>query len=50
MDFDSQGIPQEGYGISNNPDSTQGPPTPEQAKFALNQSQVTIEIKLVYWN
>ena len=50
MDSDSQGIPQEGYGISNNPDSTQGPPTPEQAKFALNQSQVTIEIKLVYWN
>ena len=50
MDFDAQGIPQEGYGISNNPDSSQGPPTPEVAKFPVNQSQVTIEIKLVYWN
>jgi uncharacterized protein (DUF2141 family) len=49
MEYDSQGIPQEGYGISNNPDTTQGPPTPEQAKFAVNQSQTTIEIKLVYW-
>ena len=50
MDFDAQGIPQEGYGISNNPDSSQGPPTAEVAKFPVNQSQVTIEIKLVYWN
>jgi uncharacterized protein (DUF2141 family) len=50
MDFDAQGIPQEGYGISNNPDTTGGPPTPEQAKFPVNQTQVTIEIKLVYWN
>ena len=50
MEFDAQGIPQEGYGISNNPDTTQGPPTPEQAKFPVNQSQVTLEIKMVYWN
>ncbi len=49
MEYDSQGIPQEGYGISNNPDTTQGPPTPEQATFTVNQSQATIEIKLVYW-
>jgi uncharacterized protein (DUF2141 family) len=49
MEFDSQGIPQQGYGISNNPDTTQGPPTPEQAMFTLNQPQTTIEIKLVYW-
>lgn len=49
MEYDAQGIPQEGYGISNNPDTTQGPPTPEQATFAVNQSQSTIEIKLVYW-
>jgi uncharacterized protein (DUF2141 family) len=50
MDFDAQGVPQEGYGISNNPDSSQGPPTPEAAKFPVNQAQVTIEIKMVYWN
>lgn len=49
MEYDAQGIPQEGYGISNNPDTTQGPPTPEQAMFTVNQPQTTIEIKLVYW-
>jgi len=50
MDFDAQGIPQEGYGISNNPDTTQGPPTPEEAKFAVNQAESAIEIKMTYWN
>ncbi|MGA9672330.1 MAG: DUF2141 domain-containing protein [Terracidiphilus sp.] len=49
MEYDSQGIPQQGYGISNNPDTTQGPPTPELAKFAVNQPESKIEIKLVYW-
>jgi uncharacterized protein (DUF2141 family) len=50
MDFDAQGIPQEGYGISNNPDTTQGPPTPEDAKFVVNQPESAIEIKMTYWN
>jgi uncharacterized protein (DUF2141 family) len=50
MDFDAQGIPQEGYGISNNPDTTQGPPTPEDAKFAVSQPETAIEIKMTYWN
>lgn len=49
MDFDASGIPQEGYGISNNPDTTQGPPTPESAMVTLNQPETKIEIKLVYW-
>jgi uncharacterized protein (DUF2141 family) len=49
MDYDSQGIPQEGYGISNNPDTTTGPPTPEAASFTVNQPESKIEIKLVYW-
>ena len=49
MEYDSQGIPQEGYGISNNPDTTQGPPTPESANFVVNQPEKRIEIKLVYW-
>jgi uncharacterized protein (DUF2141 family) len=50
MDFDAQGIPQKGYGISNNPDTTQGPPTPEDASFAVNQPESAIEIKMTYWN
>jgi uncharacterized protein (DUF2141 family) len=49
MDFDASGIPQEGYGISNNPDTTQGPPTPESATFTVNQQEKKIEIKIVYW-
>jgi uncharacterized protein (DUF2141 family) len=50
MDYDAQGIPQKGYGISNNPDTTQGPPNPEDAKFAVNQPESAIEIKMTYWN
>jgi uncharacterized protein (DUF2141 family) len=50
MDFDAQGIPQEGYGISNNPDTTQGPPTPDDAKFAVDKPESAIEIKMTYWN
>jgi uncharacterized protein (DUF2141 family) len=49
MEFDSQGIPQNGYGISNNPDSHFGPPTPEQASFKVNQAECAIEIKMIYW-
>jgi uncharacterized protein (DUF2141 family) len=49
MEFDAQGIPQSGYGISNNPDTSQGPPTPEQANFKVNQAETAIEIKMVYW-
>lgn len=49
MEFDAQGIPQSGYGISNNPDTTQGPPTPEQAKFTVDKPESAIEIKMVYW-
>ena len=49
MQYGPQGIPQQGYGISNNPDTSQGPPTAEQAKFQLNQPEASIEIKLVYW-
>ena len=49
MEFDSQGIPLSGYGISNNHDTTQGPPTPEQAEFTVKQPEAAIEIKMVYW-
>jgi uncharacterized protein (DUF2141 family) len=49
MEFDPQGTPLEGYGISNNPDSSQGPPTFNDSKFAVNQSEAAIEIAMVYW-
>jgi uncharacterized protein (DUF2141 family) len=49
MEFDSQGIPQEGYGISKNPDTSHGPPVFEDAKFVLDQPESTVEIKMVYW-
>jgi uncharacterized protein (DUF2141 family) len=49
MEFDPQGTPMEGYGISNNPDSSQGPPTFNDSKFAVNQSEAAIEIAMVYW-
>ncbi len=49
MEFDAQGIPLTGYGFSNNPVSSQGPPSPDQAKFTVNQAETTIEIKLIYW-
>jgi len=49
MDYDASGIPLTGYGISNNPDTTQGPPTPESAMVPVNQPETKAEIKLVYW-
>lgn len=49
MEYDAQGIPQEGYGISNNPDSSQGPPSAEEAEFHVDKPECSIAIKLVYW-
>ncbi len=49
MEFDASGIPQKGFGFSNNPDTSQGPPTPESATFAVDQPETKIEIKIVYW-
>jgi uncharacterized protein (DUF2141 family) len=49
MEFDPQGVPLNGYGISNNPDTTQGPPTPEAAKFTVDKPEAAIDIKMVYW-
>jgi uncharacterized protein (DUF2141 family) len=49
MEFDSQGTPLEGYGISNNPDSSSGTPTFDDSKFQLNQPDAAIEIAMVYW-
>jgi uncharacterized protein (DUF2141 family) len=49
MEFDASGIPLKGFGFSNNPDASQGPPSPESATFALNQPETKIEIKITYW-
>jgi uncharacterized protein (DUF2141 family) len=49
MEFDSAGTPLEGYGISNNPDSSEGPPTFDEAKFTVNPPDAAIEIAMTYW-
>lgn len=49
MEFDAQGVPIEGYGISNNPDSNSGPPTWDASKFTVIQTGAAIEIAMVYW-
>jgi len=49
MEFDAQGTPIEGYGISNNPDSSSGPPTWDASKFTVSQPGSAIEIAMIYW-
>jgi uncharacterized protein (DUF2141 family) len=49
MEFDASGVPLEGYGISNNPDSSQGPPTWDDSKFAVSKPDAAIEISMIYW-
>ena len=49
MDFDAQGIPLEGYGISNNPPRRDAPPAADEAIFLVKQAEVATEIKLIYW-
>jgi len=48
MEFDSEGTPLEGYGISNNPDSSEGPPTFDESKFSVNLPDAAIEIAMTY--
>jgi uncharacterized protein (DUF2141 family) len=49
MEFASDGTPMEGYGISNNPDSSSGPPTFDESKFMVDQPETAIDIAMVYW-
>jgi uncharacterized protein (DUF2141 family) len=49
MEFDSAGTPLEGYGISNNPDTSEGPPTFDESKFTVGSPDAAIEIAMVYW-
>jgi uncharacterized protein (DUF2141 family) len=48
MDKNFVGMPKEGYGASNNPSKKRRAPTFDEAKFSLNASEQTIEIKLIY--
>ena len=42
------GVPKEGYGASNNPKKSMGPPKFADAKFQLDQPEKVLEIKLLY--
>jgi len=48
MDKNFVGMPKEGYAASNNPSKKRRAPTFDEAKFSLNTSEQTIEIKLIY--
>jgi uncharacterized protein (DUF2141 family) len=49
MEFDAQGIPIEGYGVSNDPDSSSGPPTFDASKFTVAGPDTAIVISMIYW-
>ena len=49
LDIDEMGMPQEGYGHSNNPGKRMGPPSFEETKFTLTQTGVSLEIGIIYW-
>lgn len=44
MDFEANGMPKEGYGVSNNP-VLMGPPTWEEAKFEVNKAEKEVTIR-----
>jgi uncharacterized protein (DUF2141 family) len=48
MEFDSMGMPLSGFGFSNNPDISMGPPTAELANFKVDHPETAIEVKLIY--
>jgi uncharacterized protein (DUF2141 family) len=48
MDKNLLGVPKEGYGASNNPPKKMRPPTFDEAKFSLDASEKTVEIRLIY--
>lgn len=45
MDFESNGMPIEDYGVSNNAMNRFGPPEYEQAKFKVTDKNVSLKIK-----
>ena len=49
LDMNETGMPEEGYGHSNNPAKRPGPPNFDETKFSVNSTATSIEIKLIYW-
>jgi uncharacterized protein (DUF2141 family) len=49
MDSNWVGIPQEGYGASNDAPAKMGPPKYEDAKFTLDKPELNLKIKMVYF-
>ena len=49
LDTNLFGMPVEGYGFSNNPKKRTGKPGFDETNFQLNQPDVAIEIKMIYW-
>jgi uncharacterized protein (DUF2141 family) len=49
MDKNLLGIPQEGYGMSNNPKKRMGKPGFDETNFQVNQPALAIEIMMIYW-
>jgi uncharacterized protein (DUF2141 family) len=49
MDSNYFGMPEEGYGFSNNPAKRMGKPGFDETNFQLNQPECAIEIIMIYW-
>src|SRR5258708_5163160 len=49
LDMNEMGMPEEGYGHSNNPAKRMGPPNFDETKILVNSTGASIEIKLIYW-
>lgn len=49
LDMNETGMPEEGYGHSNNPAKRPGPPNFDETKFSVGSTAASIEIKLIYW-
>jgi uncharacterized protein (DUF2141 family) len=48
LDKNFLGIPTEGYGASNNPGKKMRAPSFDEAKFSMNSTEQTLQIKLIY--
>ena len=48
LDKNFFGVPQEGYGASNNPEKKMRAPSFDEAKFSISSPEQTVEIKLIY--
>jgi uncharacterized protein (DUF2141 family) len=49
MDTNFFGMPEEGYGMSNNPKKRMGKPGFDETNFQVKQPEAVIEIAMIYW-